>query len=201
MIDNRSVQRKVRNLELSIAVLEALLELNLTEESKEGTAFELALAAKITGVELAMEASQALQSLHGARGLDPGANIPHIADDVRVWTVMEGCSQPMGHFIAFNYLKRKPWLTAFLAAHPDSFAAIPRPEQFTDHANVDMVALGYALSWALTHAATRANGAATEETEWFLARRIEHYLQEVNGPLDHSRFLSGSVAQSAGAAS
>jgi len=201
MIDNRYVQRKVRNMELSIVVLEALLELNLTEEAKEGTAFELALAAKITGVELAIEASQMLQSLHGARGLDTATHIPHVADDVRVWTVMEGCSQPMGHFIAFNYLKRKPWLAGFIAAHPDSFAAIPKPEQFTNHAGVDMVALGYALSWAFVHAATHLNGSATAETEWFLTRRIEHYVQEVTGPLDHTHFLSGSVAQSTGAAS
>lgn len=201
MIDNAYVQRKVRNMELSIAVLEALLELNLAEETNGGTAFELALAAKITGVELAMEASQMLQSLHGARGLDPVTNIPHVADDVRVWTVMEGCSQPMGHFIAFNYLKRKPWLAGFMAAHPDSFTAIPKPEHFTDHANVDMVALGYALSWAFVHAATHINGSATAETEWFLARRIEHYVQEVTGPLARTRFLSDVLSQSTGAAS
>lgn len=201
MMDNRYVQRKVRNMELSITVLEALLELNLTEEANGGTAFELALAAKIAGVELAMEASQMLQSLHGARGLDPATNIPHVADDVRVWTVMEGCSQPMGHFIAFNYLKRKPWLTNFIAAHSDSFTMIPKPEQFTDHANVDMVALGYALSWALVQAATHRNGSASAETEWFLARRIAHYVQEVTGPLDRTRFLSDALAQSTGAAS
>lgn len=199
MIDNAYVQRKVRNMELSIAVLEALLELNLTEEANGGTAFELALAAKITGVEVAMEASQMLQSLHGARGLDPVTNIPHVADDMRVWTVMEGCSQPMGHFIAFNYLKRKPWLAAFIAAHPDSFADIPKPEQFTDHANVDMVALGYALSWAFVHAATHINGSATAETEWFLSRRVGHYVQEVTGPLDRSRFVSGAFAKGSGA--
>jgi alkylation response protein AidB-like acyl-CoA dehydrogenase len=201
MLDNRYVQRKVRNLELAIAVLEALLELNLALEAKDGTAFELALAAKITGVELAIEASQVLQSLHGARGLDPATNIPHVADDMRVWTVMEGCSQPMGHFIAFNYLKRKPWLAGFTAAHPDSFAAIPKPEQFINQTNVDMVALGYALSWALVHAATHSNGTATAETEWFLTRRIEHYVQEVTGPLDQARFLAGSAARSTGAAS
>jgi acyl-CoA dehydrogenase len=200
MIENRSVQRKVRNLELSIAVLEALLELNLTEEDKEGTAFELALAAKITGVELALEASQVLQSLHGARGLDPATNIPHITDDVRVWAVMEGCSEPMGHFIAFNYLNRKRWLTQFIAEHPDSFAAVPRPEVFTDHPSVDMAALGYALSWALVHAATHANNSATAETDWFLTRRMENYLHDITGPLDCSRFSSYSLARSAGAA-
>ena len=199
MIENAYVQRKVRNMELSIAVLEALLELNLTEETKGGTAFELALAAKITGVELAMEASQMLQSLHGARGLDPVTHIPHVVDDVRVWTVMEGCSQPMGHFIAFNYLKRKPWLAEFMAANPDSFTGIPKPDQFTDHTNVDMVALGYALSWALVHAATHHNQTATAETEWFLARRLEHYVQEVTGPLDRTRFLPQPLAQSSGA--
>jgi alkylation response protein AidB-like acyl-CoA dehydrogenase len=183
MIDNPHIQRQVRHLELSRTLLETLLNHMLEEEERDGAAYELAITAKITGVGLAMEASHILRSLHGARGLDPQTGIPQIADDVRVWTVMEGCNEPLGHFLAVNYLKHKPWLAALRAKHRDSFAGFPAPESIAGQPDADLVSLGYALSWAILRACTHERGVATPETDRFLDRRIANCLYDVETPL------------------
>lgn len=146
-------------------------------------AYDLSITAKITGVELAMEASHILRSLHGARGIDPQTGIPQIADDVRVWTVMEGCSEPLGHFLAINYLKNKPWLATLIAKHRDSFASLPGPEGIAGQAEPDLVSLGYALAWAILRACAHEKGVATPETDRFLDRRITNCLYDVASPL------------------
>ena len=132
--------------------LQALLEYSLREEETEGTSYDLAMVCKIVGVLLAMEGSRTLQSLYGARGLDPRSGIPAVADDVRVWTVMEGSSEPMQHFLAANYLTDKPWIRRFVATHPDCFAAL-RPMVATHSPELDMAVLGEAISWAVARVA------------------------------------------------
>ncbi len=183
MIDNPHIKRQVRQLEISKLLLETLLDHMLEEEEKDGVAYDLSITAKITGVELAMEASHILRSLHGARGIDPQTGIPQIADDVRVWTVMEGCSEPLGHFLAINYLKNKPWLATLIAKHRDSFASLPAPEGIAGQAEPDLVSLGYALAWAILRACAHEKGVATPETDRFLDRRITNCLYDVASPL------------------
>jgi acyl-CoA dehydrogenase len=170
MSDNPSVRRRIRELEVGAEVCQALLDYALQQEARGGVAYDLAMAGKVVGVKLAMEASATLQSLFGARGLDPQTGIPAVADDVRVWTQMEGASEPLQHFLAANYLAHKPWMEEFTARYPECFAAIP--SSISPNAqNVDMAALGEAVAWAIVQGCTRALGVATMHTDWLLERR------------------------------
>jgi hypothetical protein len=185
MADNPSVRRRIRELEIGAQVCRALLDYALQEEQRGAVAYDLAMAGTVVGVKLAMEASATLQSLFGARGLDPGTGIPIVADDVRAWTMMEGASEPLQHFLAANYLAHKPWMDEFTALHPECFAAIPSSIS-PNASNVDMTALGEAVAWAIVQGCTRAFGVATIHTDWFLERRRTACVDDFLGPEEYA---------------
>jgi alkylation response protein AidB-like acyl-CoA dehydrogenase len=180
MADNPSVRRRIRELEVGAEVSRALLEYALQREQHDSVPYDLAMAGKVVGVKLAMDASATLQSLFGARGVDPESGIPTVADDVRVWTMMEGASEPLQHFLAANYLGHKPWMEEFAAQRPECFSGIPRSIS-ANECDVDMAALGEAVAWAVVQGCTHALAAATEQTDWFLERRRAACVEDVLG--------------------
>ena len=178
MAKDPSVRRRIQIIRWSRALLEALLEqVYRLEESQQPVPYEFALAAKVVGVQAALEASDIMQTLHGARGVDSSTGIHRAADDVKNWRIMEGAPEPMMQYLAVSAQLDRNELRAYLS-HPLA-ARLPAEPPGPD---ADTASLGGAIAWLMALGCAQAHGTLDAGQQWLAERQIDHYLRDFAGP-------------------
>lgn len=178
MAKDPSVRRRIEIIRWSRSLLSALLEeVYRLEESQQPVPYEFALAGKVIGVQAALEASDIMQTLHGARGVDSSTGIHRAADDVKNWRIMEGAPEPMMQYLAVSMQLDRNELRSYLS-HPLA-GRLPTEHPSPD---ADTASLGGAVAWLMALGCAKAHGTLDAGQEWLAERQVDRYLRDFAGP-------------------
>lgn len=198
MKDDIYVKRTIDKIKLYHRLLTVVLDVScrLDEEEGEdalGVPYDLAMVAKLTSVECAIDASFCTQALFGAKGIAQDSVLPRAMDDVRNWKVMEGSSEPMQHFLAVNFLRQKGWMAALVKEFPLCFAEVSQNVPRNPLAS-DLVSFGYVICWSVAKAICQKEGKLDASLKWIIDGKIQQGVHYLQGPFGQSnRFIGDDI--------